>query len=67
MSLENLGLEEARSRHAISIISITRRGKIIISPNLKTSLEKGDILTICGNDDQVEAFIDDKNGSKNQQ
>ena len=67
MSLENLGLKEARTRHGISIISITRRGEIIISPNLKTSLEKGDILTICGNDDQVEAFIGSKNGKTNQQ
>ena len=55
-TLRDIGLKEARDKYAVSIICITRREDILISPNLEEELYPGDIITVWGNDDDIARF-----------
>ena len=55
-TLRDIGFKEARDKYAVSIICITRRADIVISPNLEEILRPGDVITVCGNDDDIARF-----------
>ena len=55
-TLRDIGFKEARDKYAVSIICITRREHIVISPPLEEILRPGDVITVCGNDDDIARF-----------
>ena len=55
-TLRDIGFKEARDKYAVSIVCITRREEIVISPNLDEKLYSGDIITVCGYDDDIARF-----------
>lgn len=55
-TLRDIGFKEARDKYAVSIICITRRADIVVSPSLEEILRPGDVITVCGNDDDIARF-----------
>ena len=49
-------MKTPRDKYSISIIALRHNEEIIISPNLDTILYPGDIITVCGNDEDVGRF-----------
>lgn len=46
-----------KGKEYVSVLLIRRGNEIIVNPSLSESIKTGDILTISGSDDKIEAFL----------
>ncbi|SVD58781.1 uncharacterized protein METZ01_LOCUS411635, partial [marine metagenome] len=53
-SINEIGLGGIRDKNGISVLAIMRGRNVTLAPEKDDKLQKGDILVVAGNDDQVE-------------